>query len=91
MHTLCEDDYMQCKPEFVKPICCALLNKFNFWQIVGGSEHTLRAKLTFSQETHGMHLTFSMSCPLSDLPVILHFCDTCVSGIQEISQRKPDQ
>uniref|UniRef100_R7WGA3 MHD domain-containing protein n=1 Tax=Aegilops tauschii TaxID=37682 RepID=R7WGA3_AEGTA len=37
MHALFEDDYMQCKPE----------------SIVGGSEHTLRAKLTFSQETHG--------------------------------------
>lgn len=23
-------------------------------QVVGGAEHTLRAKLTFSQETHGM-------------------------------------
>uniref|UniRef100_A0A2P2MLB3 MHD domain-containing protein n=1 Tax=Rhizophora mucronata TaxID=61149 RepID=A0A2P2MLB3_RHIMU len=25
----------------------------NFLSIVGGSEHTLRAKLTFSQELHG--------------------------------------
>ena len=26
------------------------------WQIVGGSEHTLRARLTFSQESHGKYV-----------------------------------
>lgn len=29
------------------------IDESNFEQIVGGSEHTLRAKLTFSQESHG--------------------------------------
>lgn len=33
-----------------------LTDIFTTQQIVGGSEHTLRAKLTFSQESHGRTL-----------------------------------
>lgn len=41
---------------------CFKVNNYHAQQIVGGSEHTLRAKLTFSQESHGMIL-FSTEAP----------------------------
>lgn len=47
------------------------------FQIVGGGEHTLRAKLTFSQEFHGDHLRHKFSYLFSEknkaLLIILNF------------------
>ncbi|CAL9183835.1 unnamed protein product [Musa hybrid cultivar] len=37
-------------------VCSHLVLQMKVLQIVGGSEHTLRAKLTFSQESHGRNI-----------------------------------
>lgn len=39
---------------YYSPFIHNQLKGANWFQIVGGAEHTLRAKLTFSQESHGI-------------------------------------
>ena len=40
--------------------------KYYHQQIVGGTEHTLRAKLTFSQESHGGKFSYFVAFVKSD-------------------------
>jgi hypothetical protein len=59
------------------PCAKTITDKCDKQQIVGGSEHTLRAKLTFSQESHGRIYHFPLICLnlniLVDAPSKLNF------------------
>ena len=59
--SLCRKFSLQCSLCFFLD---QVTNKGDLQQIVGGSEHTLRAKLTFSQESHGMISTLKKSLKL---------------------------